>query len=83
MARKNDSSPHPEDWTTAKLFKRLSALANLETFGGYLPAGYVGNGFPDGKGQDADTIREATRVYRQAWLQPVINELAKRAKVTL
>lgn len=75
MARKIDSSPHPSDWTNAKLMREARRLANMEQFGGYLPEGYTARGFPH---DDGDAIREATRLYRESWLDPVLDEIESR-----
>lgn len=73
MARMNDSSPHVNRWTTAKLFAELNKLANLESFSMFVYDGI------NAKGDEcADAIREATRLYRQTWMQPIIDELERR-----
>lgn len=78
MPRMNDRSPYPREWTTAKLFRELNSYANLESFSWEHNATWGGS-----RPRDADDVREVTLVYRQSWLQPIINELARRAKVEL
>lgn len=80
MARMDDNSPYPQRWTTAKLFRELNKYANLETFGSCFRDEPVSFGCQQ---ESADFIREETRLYRRSWLQPIINELARRAKVSL
>lgn len=75
MARMDDSSPYVGRWTNAKLMREARRLANLEGFGGYLPIGHVGRGFPH---DDGDAIREATRNYRASWLNPILDEIERR-----
>lgn len=77
MARMNDRSPYPREWATAKLFRELNKYANLESFSWSINPEYSQPPI------SANDIREATRLYRQTWLQPIINELARRAKVEL
>jgi len=73
MARYNDNSPHPRDWTNAKLIHELNRTANLKDFGIFVYDGIIA------KGDDcADAIREKTRLYRQTWMQPVIDEIERR-----
>lgn len=75
MARMDDLSSDYRRWTTAKLIREIRSKANLERFGGYLPEGYNCRGFPY---DDGDAIREATRIYRESWLNPLIDELERR-----
>ncbi len=82
--RMNDQASSPQRWTNAKLFKELMNKANLESFSGNLTV------TPEQAIKDCDmfadagdTIREATRLYRQSWMNPLIKELARRMKVTL
>jgi hypothetical protein len=81
MPRMNDSSHSVDRWTSAKLFRELNKYANLASFGGNLPAEMMTD-WKAGR-DDGNAIREATRLYRQTYLQPIIDELARRAKVTI
>lgn len=78
MARMNDNSAYPERWTTAKLFRELNKYANLESFSWDFSPHLNNNPVAN-----ANDVREVTRLYRKTWLQPIINELARRAKVEL
>lgn len=73
--RTNDSSPHPQRWSNVKLMREAHAHANLDTFSGSLPDGQYVGGFPRDHG---DAIREATRLYRQSWLNPILAEIERR-----
>lgn len=66
MARMDDNSPHCERWTNAKLMREARRKANLETFG---PAGNTARG---------DAIRKETRLYRECWLNPLLDEIERR-----
>ena len=73
MARYNDASPHPDRWTDAKLMREARKYANLEGFSMWVYDGI------EGKGDAAsDAIREATRNYRDSWLNPILDEIEKR-----
>ncbi|AHJ10757.1 hypothetical protein P106B_74 [Rhizobium phage vB_RglS_P106B] len=74
MARMNDNSTYVGRWTTAKLFAELNKSANLESF-----SMSDMNGIATKRGNEcANAIREATRLYRETWMQPIINELERR-----
>ena len=64
--RRNDASHDPERWTHAKLVARLREVANLETYGGGLG------------GTPPDVVREETRLYRESWLAPLLDEVERR-----
>lgn len=76
MARRNDNSPYVSQWSTAKLMRELNRTANLSDFVWQV-------GWKEQPPKIAEDIREATRLYRKSWMQPIINELAKRLKVEL
>lgn len=78
MARMNDTSPYLERWTNAKLLRELNRIANFERFD-CLDVTDPEKTMP----HTGAAVREATRIYRGSWLQPIIDELARRAKVTL
>lgn len=77
MARYNDNSPHPQHWTNAKLIRELRSKANLERFSANIPADYKPASFSAGK-DDGDMIREATRLYRDSWMNPILDEIERR-----
>jgi hypothetical protein len=79
MARFNNSSPHPDKWTNAKLMAEARKYANLESFSGScgVEHGQVVElkGFPHDNGP---ALRETTRIYRDSWLNPILDELQRR-----
>ena len=84
MARYDDLSPYPEKWTNAKLMREARSHAHLETFSvGYntIPAIYR-EGWHDqaNKGQMPveEFCREQTRIYRETWLNPILDEIECR-----
>lgn len=64
--RRNDTSTDPARWTHAKLLRELRSKANLETF----------RTFATGDG--GDRIRKSTRLYRETWLAPLLDEVERR-----
>lgn len=58
--------------TNAALIKRLRETANLETFNGGLP------GNDHAGANDGPAIREATRLYRNTWMNPILDEIERR-----
>ena len=75
MARYNDNSYRYEDWSPRKLLVRLRETANLETFCDSIFDGDL----PPVKGEEGSKIiRERTRIYRESWINPIIDELEKR-----
>lgn len=81
--RCNDKSPHPRYWTNAKLMRGARKYANLESFSVGLYNGEEAAFKPGWKGQTgspdvADFCREQTRLYRDSWLQPILDEIEKR-----
>lgn len=84
MARYNDSSPHPDKWTNAKLMAETRKYANLESFSvGYneIEATYRA-GWHDQVNPSSprieEFVRDQTRIYRQSWLVPILDELQRR-----
>lgn len=77
MARMNDMSPHPGRWTNAKLMREAKRLASYESAGLNLPEGYVVKPWHAG-GNDTPAIIEATRIYRESWLNPILDEIERR-----
>lgn len=67
MTRRNDNSPYIENWTNRKLIAEIRRIANFEKFGR----------LKDGK-DIGDDIRENTRIYRNSWLNPLIEEIERR-----
>jgi len=83
MARYNDASPYCRRWTNAKLMAEANKYANLESFSvghyegdtvTFKPGWASQNGSPD----IADFCRERTRLYRQTYLQPILDEIQRR-----
>ena len=77
MGYRDDSSPHIDRWTNAKLFRELKRLLSMESARFNLPEGY--SPAPYHNGDDTAAIAEATRVWRQSWVDPIVEELEKRA----
>ena len=76
MARMNDSSAYYGEWSKRKLINQIRKYSNMESFGGALPDDFEYKpGFPNDHGP---AIREATRIYRDSWLNPLIDELERR-----
>jgi hypothetical protein len=75
MARYNDNSCYYKDWTNKKLISELTKTANLETFSDSI---FDGN-LPNVCGEEASiAIRERTKLYRESWMQPIIEEIERR-----
>lgn len=72
MTRYNDMSIHPENWTNAKLMREARSKANLETFANSYPVN------PEPDQQAAEYVREVTRLYRETWLKPILDEIERR-----
>ncbi len=84
MARYNDLSCHCDKWTNAKLMREARGYANMESFSvGYndIPANYR-EGWHDQVNPDAtridDFCREQSRIYRDTWLKPLLDEIERR-----
>jgi len=82
--RYNDMSPHPDRWTNAKLIREARAYANLEQFSvGYneIPANYP-EGWHDQVSPDEpridEFVRRQTRIFRESWLNPILDEIERR-----
>ena len=58
--------------TNAQLIARLRETANLATYSEGL------QGCDAAKPVSADTIRDQTRLYRETWLAPIIDEIEAR-----
>jgi hypothetical protein len=71
----NDNSPDCRQWSNRHLFWELRRVANFERFG---PDTFVPEKTIDRTG---DAFREATALYRKTWLDPLIDELARRLNV--
>jgi hypothetical protein len=82
MARYRDRSPHPRDWTNAKLMREARDFANMERFDGSLDLGLMkpfgGKEVHPTSNRAGDAIREATRLYRSSWLNPILDEIERR-----
>lgn len=79
--RYNDNSSDCERWTNAKLMREARKYANLESFaGGYFePMTFTPGWANQTNSPDvADFCREQTRIYRETWLKPIMDEIARR-----
>ncbi len=74
--RYDDSSYDPRHWTTRKLIDQLNIKANIGTFSGSLklPEGWK----PGYMQNDGPVIRETVRLYLESWMQPILDEVARR-----
>jgi hypothetical protein len=84
MGFHGDASSDHTKWSTRKLIAEIKRLANFETFSvGWndIPAEYK-VGWHEQVNPDAprieDFIRAQTRIYRDTWLNPLIEELERR-----
>lgn len=75
MGRRSDNSIYSENWTNAKLIRELREKANMTKFGSYFRNEPVTFGT---QAESGDFIREETRLYRQSWVNPLIDELERR-----
>jgi len=72
MPKYNNASSHYYRWTNKKLIDELRKYANLESFS----VSTIGESATMPATDDA--IREKTRLYRQTWMDPLINEIESR-----
>lgn len=84
MARYNDASSDCARWTNAKLMSEARRLANFESFSvGFneIEATYR-VGWHDQVNPAAprieDFVRNQTRLYRETWLKPILDEIERR-----
>ena len=75
MGRRNNASIHSEDWTNEKIFDELRRHVDMETFGSYFRDQPIILGC---QAESGDFIRAETRLYRQSWIHPLIDELQSR-----
>lgn len=75
MANWRDSSCHPQDWTMRKLLREIRGFANFERFGGTIEVDASKN---DYLRDDGPALREGTHLYRDTWLNPLLDELDRR-----
>lgn len=75
--RTNDNSIDVTRWSKEKLFRELNHRANFENNNYQLPL------ITGLNRDDKAAIRQATKLYRETWVQPLIRELARRMKVDL
>lgn len=71
--RMDDYSSDHRRWSSRKLVKELRDKANLTSFS--TPTCGL---LPNDPAVDADHIRHATKLYRDTWMNPIINELERR-----
>lgn len=67
--------PTSERWTNRKLMAEARDHANLKGFGSYFRDDPVTFGCQD---EASDFIRESTRLYRDTWLTPILDEIERR-----
>ena len=69
--------------TNRELIAELRRLVRYENAGfayiGPLPS--KDQELPKYENQATDFIRNRTRLYRESWIEPIVNELAKRLRV--
>lgn len=83
MARYNDQSSNHTHWTNRKLMAEVRKYSNLESFsvGHYdgpdvaFTRGWVGQ---VNDTDPADFARDVSRLYRDSWLNPLLDELERR-----
>jgi hypothetical protein len=75
MARYDDRSPYVERWTNQGLITALRDKVNFVSAGFNLPSAFVDENHTR---SDTDMIREATRLYRETWVNPIIDEIERR-----
>ena len=81
MSGYNNSSPDCTRWTNARLIDEARRLSELSGFGHFFRDQPVILGVQEDSGP---FIREETRLYRETWLNPILDEidarLTKRAR---
>lgn len=84
MGYRNDSSSDHTKWSNRKLISEIKRLANFENFSvgwNEIPACYK-EGWHEQANPDQmkieEFIRQQTRLYRDTWLNPLIEELQRR-----
>ena len=75
MPRMDDNSSDCRRWTNRKLMREARKYANLESFGSYFRDEAVTFGTQQ---ESADFIRAETRIYRDSWLTPLLDEIERR-----
>lgn len=75
--RCNNNSCHPTHWTNAKLMQEARKYANLESYCGSIAGDKAIELLPF-PADNGDKLREATRIYRQSWLNPILDEIERR-----
>jgi hypothetical protein len=84
MAYRNDSSSDHSHWSNRKLIDEIRRISNLASFGvGFLSGDKTYTfrpGWANQTGSDSidDFVRDQTRIYRDSWLNPLIDELERR-----
>lgn len=83
MARYNDGSIYHEKWTNSKLMSEARKYANLESFSvGWYDGEEVtfkpGWASQTGSPEIADFCRERSRIYRETYLNPLLDEIERR-----
>jgi hypothetical protein len=84
MAHYNDMSSDHTKWSKAKLLREIRKYANMESFSvGYNEIEVAYNvGWHEQVNKNMPSVedfcREQTRIYRESWLNPLIDELERR-----
>lgn len=78
MARYNDTSSQIDKWTNRKLMSEARRHANLETFSAGTMRSFSQEPFPVAGDDPSDFVREETRLYRQSYLNPILDEIERR-----
>jgi hypothetical protein len=76
--RRDNHSVDPSDWTMKHLVHKIELFANLSSFG---TSRDELKGHIEQSKSGGDAVRDATRLYRDTWLQPMIDELKLRLDV--
>lgn len=87
--RINNNSPAPSDWTMGYLIKQIHKYANMESMVVIFTSDEL-EAMTDARrklglaacGIHSEGIRNATYLYREGWLNPLLNELQRRIEKT-
>jgi hypothetical protein len=81
MARYNDSSNYVENWSNRKLMEEAKRMSSFAQAHFTIPNNaQLARDKPNGVYSNNDTavIVEATRLYRETWLEPILEEIERR-----
>lgn len=71
----NDNSSDCRRWSNRKLMAQARKLANLTEFGSYFREQPMILSVNEDAGP---FVRETTRLYRETWLAPILDEIERR-----